>query len=70
MPAANVPFFDRDFRTPFECQAIFSILPANPIGLRELCAALISLNHGHRVTAFKARFLAQDGPSYPRQLVG
>ncbi len=28
MPAANVPFFDRDFRTPFDCQAISSILPA------------------------------------------
>ncbi len=29
---AKMDFFDRAFQTPFDCQAIFTILPANLIG--------------------------------------
>jgi len=61
-------FIHRAFQTPIDSQAIFTILPANIVGYARKGARPIELRRDG-IGAFEARFLAQDHPGDPRELV-
>ena len=55
----RVPLRSPGFETPIDCQAIFTILPANIVGYMPKGLQRISLRHDS-IAALEACFLAQD----------
>src|SRR3546814_758942 len=58
-------FVHRAFQTPIDCQAIFTILPANLVGYARECTRPIRLRRDC-IAALERCFLAQCRPGDPR----